>query len=102
MKYFQRFLFFVFLFNYLPDAFAQEKVSYTLTVSSQEGAKPYDFFGMVSKPLRFNWTLEQDPYSFDSSIEGRLMIRVSKDSVLSKDDAMVLDSVCALKQFSYD
>lgn len=88
-------------FVYSSVLLGQEKIDYTLSVSSNEGLGSYDFLGIASKPLRFNWSVEQDPFTLDSKISGRLKIIASVDSVLSPNDIVVLDSVCTLELYSY-
>ncbi len=102
MGYFHRFVILIFLVCSYAHSSAQEKIAYQLNVSCQNATNHFDFFGIVSQPLRFNWTIEQQPFSLENTIPGRLVIKASKDSIQSADDLIVLDSMCALPQFSYN
>lgn len=75
--------------------------AYTLRVSSQSALEPYDQFGITSKPLSFNWTVESNEDIYVSSMKGRLVIIASEDSILTASDKTILDSLCTLPHYSY-
>ena len=80
---------------------AQDKATYLLNVFSQSALEPYDLFGLTSKPLSFNWTVESSKDFFESSLKGRLVIVASADTILTASDKVVLDSLCTLPRYSY-
>ncbi|MBL7873045.1 MAG: CHAT domain-containing protein [Cyclobacteriaceae bacterium] len=100
MGYCVRFITICFLF-FLNAIVLMAQGTYTLRVSSQSVLDPYDQFGLTSKPLSFNWTVESNEDIYVSSMKGRLVIIASEDSILTASDKTILDSLCTLLHYSY-
>ncbi len=79
---------------------AQEKSNYKLEVSSGYDAKD-EIIQLSSQPIRLTFTVQADPYQFNTSIPGKLKIIASTDTIPDAGDQLVLDSACTLPDFNY-
>lgn len=97
-----------FLFRVLATTFllistlahAQEKSNYKLEVLSGYDGKD-EIIQLATQPIRLTFTVQPDPYQFNTTIPGKLKIIASTDSIPDASDHIVLDSACTLPDFNY-